>query len=193
MCSRLLGTSSAINRFFPGMRGMLGAGTGGGMLEALESSTDITLHGNVDPTLGIVPIEVEAAVKITTPIDRGLVILLNGVDEVEGIGFGEVFHTKVVDAKGERGRTGGMFPQTRSELHRCVPERLQVFNQVLESDKTCFLQTIDTLTGLKVRVAIVFDADLRVFLQNFGREERGRDTDILVIGKGGAKVEIFDV
>ena len=45
---------------------------------------------------------------------------MEGVDEVLGIGFGEVFNAEIVDAEDEGGASGFVAPKARSEWHGCV-------------------------------------------------------------------------
>ena len=66
---------------------------------------------DVDPAFFVVPLQREAAVEGACPIGCYVIFLLESVDEVVGVGFGEVFDSKVIDAQGECCFEGVVLPQ----------------------------------------------------------------------------------
>jgi hypothetical protein len=72
------------------------------VLELKEGTLYIVLHGDVNVAFGVVPVEVQTAVEVAFPINGGFVVVVDGVDEMEGIGFGEVFYSEVVNAECQR-------------------------------------------------------------------------------------------
>ena len=58
----------------------------------------------------IIPIQVEAAVEGTRPIDGDGVVVLDRLDEVESVGLGKRLDPKIIHTQGEGGGPGAMFP-----------------------------------------------------------------------------------
>ena len=58
-----------VGESLPWVWGMLGTGAGRDVFKSFERSFDISLHGNIDVSLLIVPIQIYAAIQGTRPVD----------------------------------------------------------------------------------------------------------------------------
>jgi hypothetical protein len=73
--------------------------SGAGWLNFRSARSDRrSLHRDVDVSFVIVPVKGETAVEFAGPVDGQFVIGADGINEMLGIGFGEVLDAKVVDA-----------------------------------------------------------------------------------------------
>ena len=63
----------------------------GRMIELLESAIDVTFHGDVDIIFSVIPVKVEAAIEGAIPVDCEGVVILEDVDEMESVIFGNSF------------------------------------------------------------------------------------------------------
>ena len=61
------------------------------------SAVDVSWHMDVDPAFSVVPVEIEVVVEGSFPINGDFVLLLEGVDEMVCVGFGELFDSKVIN------------------------------------------------------------------------------------------------
>ena len=61
---------------------------------------------------GVVPVNFEAKVAGSGPIDDECIFIGNGREEVIGIHFVEILDAKVINGKSECGATGGVAPET---------------------------------------------------------------------------------
>jgi hypothetical protein len=87
----------------------------------------IDRHGNVHPTFAVVPLEIDAAVEIASPIHNNFVrISAYCRKEVLEILVADVFDTKVVSAQIKPDRLGYMFPKTGGVLYFEVAMSSQV-------------------------------------------------------------------
>jgi hypothetical protein len=165
------------------------------MVELQEGSVDIAWHGDIDVSFVIVPVKGETAVEFAGPVDSQFVIGFDGIDEMQGIGFGEILDAKVIEAEKESdGAFGAMAPEAWGEGHGFVAMRGQFFDELVESDDTGFLEAVHATTDFEIDVAIVGDVDVVAwivpyFLGNVG----GMDSHVLEVLHGGAEIVIFDV
>ena len=72
---------------------------------------------DVKPAFLVVPLEREATVDGSFPIDGDFVVLLEGVDEMVCVGFGEVFYSKVINTEGKHCSAGAVSPQASGVWH----------------------------------------------------------------------------
>ena len=77
-------------------RGMLGTGRLG-CFEALESFGDVAGHGELDGTLGVVPIEGDTAIKLAFPVGCHLVFGGDDAGEVLGVFSANILDAEVID------------------------------------------------------------------------------------------------
>ena len=85
-------------------------------VESGEGIGDVIGHGEMDFALGVIPVERESEVTFAFPVFSDVVMLFNGVDEMIGVFFADVFHSEIVDNEGERDRSPIVRPQTRCVL-----------------------------------------------------------------------------
>ena len=109
----------AVNGFLPGMGGMFGSSRRG-MLEALESTFDVTRNRYVNSPVGVIPIEGQAAILSAGPIFADSIQLFQCSYQMFGIGSVGVFDTKIIDDKCEHQITGVMLPQSGGNGNRGI-------------------------------------------------------------------------
>ena len=63
-----------------------------------QRAVNVAWHGDVDVAVSVVPVQGESAVERFGPVGGELVMLFEGVLEVQGVGFRKVFDAEVVDA-----------------------------------------------------------------------------------------------
>ena len=90
------------------------------MVEFSECASDVAGHGDVDISLVVLPIEGETAVEVAGQVDSHVIVGSDSVDEMHGVGFGEIFHAEVVDAESECGALRVMAPEAWGERHPWV-------------------------------------------------------------------------
>ena len=71
---------------------------GRNVVEAFEGSVDVSVHGNIDVSIGVVPFQVEATVEVASPIGGAFVVGLDCLDEVESMRFFKILNTEIVHA-----------------------------------------------------------------------------------------------
>ena len=81
---------------------------------------DVSWHVDVDPAFILVPVESKAAVEGAFQIDGGFLVLLEVVDEMVCVGFGELFDSKVIDTEGKHCSAGAVLPQSSGVWHGFV-------------------------------------------------------------------------
>jgi hypothetical protein len=60
---------------------------------------DVIRHGEVDGSVLVIPIQMNAAEDFAITVDCYIIVLLEAVDEVIGVGLANNFDTKVIDNK----------------------------------------------------------------------------------------------
>ena len=113
------------------------------------------MHGDVNISFVVVPVESETAVEVAGPVDSQVVVGSDGVDEMRGVGFGEILHAKVVDAESECCVPRAMVPEARGEWHGFVSGRFQFLDELVESEYASFFEAVHAATDFEVDVAVV--------------------------------------
>ena len=126
---------------------------GDGVLEALQGFFDRVGHGYVGVFFWVVPIYEQSVVLSAIWVDGDVVLLLEHIDEVGGIGVGEELDAKVVYSEGEGGGKGRMGPKAGGIFHRYVPMGLEVAYKAFVGNDAGFLESIHTLYDIYVDVA----------------------------------------
>jgi len=98
----------------PSVWGMLRV-FGLGVMKAQKGTFNIARHGQINSTLGIVPVEGEATVTGGCPIFGDMIMVPEGSEEVVGIVLVGVANGKIIHNQGEADVTGIMLPETRGE------------------------------------------------------------------------------
>ena len=75
---------------------------GSGMLELVKGLGNVIRHGDVDVAMGVIPGNGEAKVRCTGPVNCDGVAGAERVDEVLRVLLINIFHSKVINNKGER-------------------------------------------------------------------------------------------
>ena len=109
------------------------------MVEFSERFGDIMGHGNIHISSSVVPFQGKAKVARTSPILGESIAVTKSRKEMIGVSLGEVFDTKIVHSKSERGAASGMVPETRGEAHgRVAIGGEMVFQLVVGKDAGLF-------------------------------------------------------
>ena len=89
------------------------------------------------------------------PIDGYVVVLLESVDEVVGVDFGEVFYSKVIGAQGKFCFEGAVLPQDSGVWHWFVSVWCKLFDKLVESDYVGFLEAVHTFADFEVYESVI--------------------------------------
>ena len=103
---------------------------------------------------GIVPVNGESAEEGTSPVDGDGVEFLEGLDEVVGVLFSDVFDTKVVYNEGEEYGFGVVIPQCWGSGYRGETELDEVSFESVVGDATGLLEAGHAFLDLKVDPAV---------------------------------------
>ena len=88
-----------------------------------------------------------------------------------GVGFGELFYSKVVDTKGRSGLACIFYPHACGVCYRFVSMGSNRFNKFVESEDTRLFQSIHLFADIEVggNVDVVFIPDFIRFLEGCTR------------------------
>ena len=67
------------------------------VLKLVERRANVSWHGDRNSALDVVPVERESKVQSAGPIDRNLVELLEGIDEVVSMFLADIFDSEIVN------------------------------------------------------------------------------------------------
>jgi hypothetical protein len=70
-----------------------------------------------------VTVKGESAVQFSGPVDSQVIVGSDGVDEMHGVGCGEIFHAEIVDIESERGALCAMAPAAWGKWHGFASSR----------------------------------------------------------------------
>ena len=102
-------------------------GLNGGMLETSECFGYVSRHQQIDCFVFVVPIQVDAAIELTLPVNVDFVILLESLFQVFGMGQVNGFDPKIVYHKAEDDWVPNMMPKTRGVLTVIVSLEVEPF------------------------------------------------------------------
>jgi hypothetical protein len=105
----------------PTMRGMLRTRRHG-VLKSVHSFGDVTGHGDVDPSVSVIPIDGETEIAGARPVFGEVIFGGKGIKEVIGVLLGKEFDSEVIDSESESGATRGVAPETWSVCDRDITE-----------------------------------------------------------------------
>ena len=57
----------------------------------------------------------------------------------------------------------------------------KIFYKMVKCSEPSFFQTVDALADFKVGVSVRFGNELRIFVEDFLRDQRSMDTQVLII------------
>ena len=81
----------------------------------LESEVgNVFVHDEATGALGVVPLEIDAGVKVTLPVFSDVILFFEGISKVVDMAVANIFNTKVVDYESEEDRALFVAPNTRS-------------------------------------------------------------------------------
>ena len=80
------------------------------MAKFCEGTGNIIRHGDIEVSRIVVTIEIQATVQCAGTVNGEIVMGLDGVYEVLSVGFGEIFYSKVINAKDKHGAFGVVMP-----------------------------------------------------------------------------------
>ena len=157
-----------------------------------ECATGVAVHGDFDVSFVVFPVEVHAYVKLAFPVSGDFLMVLDGVDEVVGVIFVEVFYTEVVDAESEGGLASFVFPESWCELHWFVSVWAEFCDELFECYDSGFFKAVHAATDFEIDVSFGFDGEV-VLVHDLLGDEFLFDPDVLEVTHGSAQVEVFYV
>ncbi len=175
-----------------GARGRRGVGrmrgdVGWFVCELKEGALYVVLHGDVNVALVVVPIECKSAVESAGPVNGEFIVCLECINEMLGVGLGEVFDSKVIDAEDESRAFCAVGPEAWSE-------RSGLFDELIERDNGSLFKTIHSAADLEIDVAIGGNFDVVSWIvPNFLGDNGRVDAHVLVVGHGRAEEVLLDV
>ena len=155
------------------------------MVEFVEGSAGVAIHGDLDIAFIVLPVEVHADVKFTFPVGGDFIMVFDGVDEVVGVVAGEVLDAEVVDAEGEGGFACLVSPEHWCVLHWFVPVRAELLDELLEGNDAGFFEAVHASADFEIDVTIGFDGEI-VFVHDLLWDDVTLDADVLEVGHGCA-------
>ena len=119
---------------------------------------------------------------------------LDGVNEMLGIRYGEIFYSEIIDAEDESGSFCTVFPEAGGERHGFVPGRIKFLDELIESNDGGLFETVHASPDFEVDIAVVGDVDVIAWVvpDLLGDDGLG-DAHVLKIGHGGAEKVVFDI
>jgi hypothetical protein len=118
----------------------------------------------------------------------------DGVDEVLGVGFREVFHAKVVNTEDECGAFCAVAPEAWCERHGGVAVGGELLDELVECDNGSLFEAVHTAAYFEVDKTVGGDLDVvAVIVPDFLWNDGRLDTHVLEIGHGGSEEIVFDV
>ena len=84
------------------------------MSESCEGFGDIIRHGEINSSVCVIPIQVDATEDFAATVDCYVVVLFEAVDEVLGVGLANDFDTKVINNEIESCGTRDVMEESRS-------------------------------------------------------------------------------
>ena len=86
------------------------------VLELEDCYFNVAVHGSFESVMGIVPVKVNVDISVAFPVRLHEVVVLEGVFQVEGVGFVDIFDPEVVNNESERDGYGLVEAETRGVL-----------------------------------------------------------------------------
>ena len=108
-----------------------------------------------------------------------------------GVGFGELFYSRVVDTKDKGGLACLVSPQACGVWRRLVSVGSKSSNDFVESKETRFFQSVHAFADIEVDETIGGNVDV-VFIPYLFQYFRGVESHVLVVGHVGAEVEVVN-
>lgn len=90
------------------------------MLETCKGFGYIIGHGKVYCLMWVVPLEMDSAENCTVFVDGGIVVLLQGIDQMSGMAVANKFDSEVINYKVEDDRACGVAKESRGVPGRVV-------------------------------------------------------------------------
>ena len=106
----------------------------------------------------------------------------------------KTFYAETFNAKGERGGSCNVSPESWSKWGRFVSVWGKVAKKLAEGDDSCLFEAIHAASYFKVYKTVGGDGDVVAWIiPNLLGNNIWEDADMLVVLYGCAKVEVFDV
>ena len=106
-----------------------------GVMEALPSFFAVARHGEADETVAVVPMQGKPNVASSLPIHGDFIVALKCVDEMIGVCFATIFHTKIINTEGKADGSPIMCPETGVDFALVVTVGLEaLFEELLRND-----------------------------------------------------------
>ena len=163
-------------------------------IEAFEGIGDVIRHGEMDLSLGVIPVKSKSEVAFAFPVFSDVVMLFDGVDEVGGVFFAYVFHSEIVDNEEERDGSPIVRPQTRCVLALVVSLTVEALFEELLGEDARLGQAIHSPFYGDVHKSIGCYLIFELVVVNDIRGKVGHaHTDIFLALERGHQIEICNV
>ena len=163
------------------------------MLQCLDGSGHVSWHGDVDGTVGVVPVEREAAVEGACPIYGDRVERLEGSDEVLGVLLADVVYPEVVDDESECDWSCAVAEETWGVSGGVVAVGCEVLREAIVCEDSGLGEAIHAFADFGHDVVVVDKGSKVILDHDVGGNVLDGDADVFVLCHWCAKIKIFDV
>ena len=163
------------------------------VLKLVESRANVSWHGDFNSALDVVPVERESKVQSAGPIDRNLVELLEGIDEVVSMFLADIFDSEIVNNEGESYRSGFVFPERWSARHWSVAESCEMLLEAVVGNASSLFEAGHALANFDVHVSVRDKVEKVILGDDFVGDQLDWQLHVLVPFHGGAIVKVFDI
>ena len=163
------------------------------ILEFEKGCLEIFWHGDVESGCGLVPVNGASTEEATGPVNGYGVQFLEGLDEVVGVFLVDVIDPKVVNDEVKNDGLGDVLPEHRSSGNRGEPKMGKVSFEPLVGNAAGLFEAGHAFLDLEVNPAIRTECVEVVLFDYFVRDAGQCKFHVLVLGRGGDIVEIFDI
>jgi hypothetical protein len=163
------------------------------MLKSGKGFRDVIRHGEVNGSVGVIPIQMDTAEDFAITIDCYIIVFLEALDEVVGVGLANDFDAKVINDKIESGGTGNVMKKAGSVTSGDISVVSKMFDEFYVRKSPGLRKAIHAGAYFGKEL-LVFDEGAEVVLfHDVLRDGPFGDVEILVLAgmrKGGEKVKI---
>ena len=101
------------------------------MVKSMQHFPNVRGHGNVDPSLFIVPVKLNSATQLSFPVGCNITLGSEGLDEMLSVLSSNMFDAEIINGKAKSGRFGLVLPQAGRSCARSIAIRLKMLCELL--------------------------------------------------------------
>ena len=124
------------------------------VLELEDCFFNVAIHGSLESVVFVVPVKIDEDVSVAFLVRLHGVVVLECFFEVEGVGFVDKFHPKVVNNESERDGSGFVEVESWGVLGRVVVTSGEDFFKLLVGKFAGLFEAVDGLTNFHVDVTV---------------------------------------